>query len=153
MARAARARCLDASGRLRHPAVERVTASIGKTPRPPDHFFTGFPSYWNIVVFYLFVAGFPLAVNAAILLVLAGLVFVPIRYVYPSRTPVLQPLTIALGAVWAVLMLVMLWEFPAVSRAAFWASLGFPAYYMVLSLTLNFRRRRARGLKPPRYDP
>ena len=37
-----------------------------------DHFFTGFPSYWNIVVFYLFVARLPPAVNAAILLVLAA---------------------------------------------------------------------------------
>ena len=24
--------------------------------KTPDHFFTGFPSYWNIVVFYLYVA-------------------------------------------------------------------------------------------------
>jgi phosphatidylcholine synthase len=110
-----------------------------------DHFFTGFPSYWNIVVFYLFVAGFPPAVNTAILLALAALVFVPVKYVYPSRTPILRPLTVALGAVWAVLMLAMLWEFPAVSRTLFWASLGFPAYYAVLSLVLNVRKRRREG--------
>jgi phosphatidylcholine synthase len=113
--------------------------------KTPDHFFTGFPSYWNIVVFYLFVAGFPPTINAAILLLLALLVFVPIKYVYPSRTPVLQPLTIALGCVWGVLMLVMLWEFPAVSRTVFWASLGFPAYYAALSLVLNVRRRPRGG--------
>ena len=29
-----------------------------------DHFFTGFPSYWNIVVFYLFVLELPPGVNA-----------------------------------------------------------------------------------------
>ena len=106
-----------------------------------DHFFTGFPSYWNIVVFYLFVARFPPTVNAAILLVLAALVFVPIRYVYPSRTPTLRPLTVTLGAIWAVLMLVMLWQFPAISPVLFWASLVFPAYYVGLSLALHFRRR------------
>ncbi len=105
-----------------------------------DHFFTGFPSYWNIVVFYLFVARLPPAVNAAILLVLAAFVFVPIRYVYPSRTPTLQPLTVTLGAIWGVLMLAMLWQFPAVSPVMFWASLVFPAYYTVLSLVLHFRR-------------
>ena len=81
-----------------------------------DHFFTGFPSYWNIVVFYLYLAGWPPLVNAAVLLALAVLVFVPIRYVYPSRTPVLRSLTIGLGIVWGVLMLVMLWQMPAVSR-------------------------------------
>ncbi len=103
-----------------------------------DHFFTGFPSYWNIVVFYLFVAGLSPLVNAVILLLLAALVFVPIRYVYPSRTRVLQPITLALGVIWAVLMLVMLWQFPAVSRLVFWASLVFPAYYVILSLVLHF---------------
>ena len=38
----------------------------GVTPggKLPDHFFTGFPSYWNIVVVYLFVLGCPRQVNA-----------------------------------------------------------------------------------------
>jgi phosphatidylcholine synthase len=105
-----------------------------------DHFFTGFPSYWNIVVFYLLVAGLPPAVNAAILLLLAVLVFVPIKYVYPSRTPLYQRLTVALGSMWGVLMIVMLWQYPLVSPAVFWLSLLFPAYYTALSLFLQFRR-------------
>jgi phosphatidylcholine synthase len=105
-----------------------------------DHFFTGFPSYWNIVVLYLFVAGLAPAVNAAVLLGLALLVFVPIRYIYPSRTAVLQPLTLALGVIWAVLMLAMIWQLPAVSPFVFWGSLVFPAYYIALSLALQFRR-------------
>jgi phosphatidylcholine synthase len=106
-----------------------------------DYFFTGFPSYWNIVVFYLFVADTPSRVNAAILVALAVLVFVPIRYVYPSRTPTLQVPTVALGVIWGALMLVMLWQVPAVNRGVFWASLVFPVYYVVLSLTLHLRRR------------
>ena len=106
-----------------------------------DHFFLGFPSYWNIVVFYLFVARWPAEVNGVILLVLVVLVFVPIRYLYPSRSPVLQAPTIALGVIWALLMLVMLWQFPAVSRAIFLASLVFPIYYAMASLWLEFARR------------
>ena len=105
-----------------------------------DHFFTGFPSYWNIVVFYLLVAGLPSRVNGVILLALAALVFVPIRYLYPSRTPVLQVPTNVLGAVWGVLMLVMLWQYPAISRPVFVGSLVFPTYYVALSLALQFRR-------------
>jgi phosphatidylcholine synthase len=108
--------------------------------KTPDHFFTGFPSYWNIVVLYLFVARLSPAVNAGILLLLATLVFVPIRYVYPSRTPALQRLTLILGLMWAVLMVVMLWQFPAVSPLVLWASLVFPAYYVVASLLLHFTR-------------
>jgi len=34
----------------------------------------------------------------------------------------------------------MLWQFPAISPVLFWASLVFPAYYVVLSLALHFRR-------------
>lgn len=108
-----------------------------------DHLFTGFPSYWNVVVFYLYVAGWRPALNAAILLACAVLVFVPIRYVYPSRTPILQPATIALGGLWGVLMVIMLWQAPDVSRPIFWFSFVFPAYYILLSLMLDARRRRA----------
>lgn len=107
-----------------------------------DHYFLGFPSYWNIVAFYLFVARWPPEVNAAILLALAVLVFVPVRYLYPSRGVAFQGLTLALGAVWGALMLVMLWQFPAVSRPVFMASLVFPVYYTAVSLWLEMRRRR-----------
>jgi phosphatidylcholine synthase len=43
-----------------------------------DHFFTGFPSYWNVVALYLFVAGLTPVANGVILLALAALVFVRI---------------------------------------------------------------------------
>jgi len=110
--------------------------------KTPDHFFTGFPSYWNIVVFYLLVLRLPPEVNALILLGLAVMVFVPIRYLYPSRGPSYRGLTIGLGVVWGVLMLVMLWQFPAVSRPILAASFVFPAYYTILSFVLHARRRR-----------
>ena len=106
-----------------------------------DHFFTGFPSYWNIVVFYLYVAGWPAMVNAAILLTLAALVFVPIRYIYPSRTPSYQTVTNLLGVVWGIQMIAMLWLMPDVPRLLLWTSLVFPLYYIVLSFMLDRRRR------------
>jgi phosphatidylcholine synthase len=112
--------------------------------KTPDHFFTGFPSYWNIVVFYLYLAGWPPIVNAILLLVLASLVFVPIRYVYPSRTPVVRSVTVTLGIAWGAMMGVMVWQMPTLSRMLFWTSLAFPAYYVVLSLVLDARRRAAR---------
>jgi phosphatidylcholine synthase len=107
-----------------------------------DHLFTGFPSYWNIVVFYMLIARLPSIVNAAILLGLAALVFVPIRYVYPSRTRAMRWPTNLLGAIWGVLMLVMLWRYPAVSQTLFLASLAFPLYYFLLSLYLTTKRTK-----------
>jgi phosphatidylcholine synthase len=108
-----------------------------------DHFYTGFPSFWNVIVFYLYVAQWPPIANLAILLVLAALVFVPIRYVYPSRTPAWRPLTIALGLVWGALMLVLVWQMPEVSQPVLWASCVFPLYYVLLSLALQHRRAPA----------
>jgi len=105
-----------------------------------DHFFTGFPSYWNLVVFYLFVMRASSIVNAIILLVLAVFVFVPIRYLYPSRTPYWRLLTIALGLVWGAMLLVMVWQLPVVSPTLLWGSLLFPVYYVVLSLAVGRRR-------------
>jgi phosphatidylcholine synthase len=105
-----------------------------------DHFFTGFPSYWNIVVFYLFVMRSSQVVNAIVLLVLAAFVFVPIRYLYPSRTPQLRALTVALGLMWGITLLVIMWRLPAVSPPLLWGSLLFPAYYVVLSLIVGRKR-------------
>jgi phosphatidylcholine synthase len=109
-----------------------------------DHFFTGFPSYWNAVTFYLLVAGWPSEVNAAILVVFAVMVFVPIRYVYPSRTLEWRVVTNVAGAIWAGLMLLMLWQYPAVSERVFWLSLAYPSYYFLLSFWLHFRRSPSR---------
>ena len=102
-----------------------------------DHFFTGFPSYWNIVVFYLLAGGRSMVVNGTPLLAFAVLVFVPVRFIYPSRTPFWRLATNVLGALWGIAMLVMIWQYPAVSRSLFLASFIFPVYYAVLSLAVS----------------
>ena len=106
-----------------------------------DYFFTGFPSYWNIVALYIHAARTPPLFNAGVLLVLVALVFVRIGWIYPSRTPVLQGLTNLLGAIWAVMMLAVTYLLPDVPRWLLIVSLFFPVYYTVLSLWLNARRR------------
>jgi phosphatidylcholine synthase len=113
--------------------------------KTPDHFFTGFPSYWNVVALYLYVLGLGPAANAAVLLVLAVLVFVPIGYVYPSRTAAWQVPTVVLGTAWATLMVAIAWMLPNVSRPAVHLSLAFPLYYFAVSLVLHARRRAGRA--------
>jgi phosphatidylcholine synthase len=106
-----------------------------------DHFFTGFPSYWNIVALYLYVFTVPPGAAAAILVLLSALVFVRIGYVYPSRTPVLRGLTVTFGSAWAVLIGAVIVWLPSPPRGLAIASLVFPVYYIVLSLVLHARRR------------
>jgi len=149
---------LDASGGLPRFLVFPVAAVVllssmygfvAPDAKSSDHFFTGFPSYWNIVVLYLLLFGTSPRVNAIVLLALSALVFVRIGYVYPSRTPTLRPLTLALGAIWGaqIAAIIVLWPSPPPWLAI--GSLAFPVYYLVLSLVLHFRR--AAGSEGPAY--
>jgi len=111
-----------------------------------DHYFTGFPSYWNVVAFYLYALGWPRALNAVVVVAFSVAVFVPIRYVYPSRTLTLRSLTVGLGLVWAATVLYALLRLAleaTVPRTVVLVSLAYPVYYVALSLALTARRSTA----------
>lgn len=114
-----------------------------------DYFFTGFPSYWNVVALYVAVLGLPLWANAALILAFAVMVFVRIGYVYPTRTPALQRTTLVLMALWAVQLLLLIVWMPAPPRWLVLSSLVFPVYYVALSFVLHSRRPNA----APSTDP
>lgn len=113
---------------------------VAPDAKTADYFFTGFPSYWNIVVLYLYVMGATPATTAVVLVVLCALIFVRIGYVYPSRTPVLMRTTLMLSALWGGAIAAIIWQLPGRSGTLTILSLGFPVYYFVLSLVLQFRR-------------
>ena len=104
-----------------------------------DNFFLGFPSYWNIVAFYLYVLKTPAWVNAFALIALSILIFVPIKYIYPSRSPRFRVQSIVLGALWGAAILYSIYRLPEPPRAILFASLFYPAYYTALSLWLQLR--------------
>ena len=118
---------------------------VAPDAKSSDHFFTGFPSYWNIVVLYLLLFKVSPGINAVVLLVFSALVFVRIGYVYPTRTPTLRMLTLLLGAAWALLIGAIIWFWPSPPAWVSIASLVFPVYYTVLSLVLHARRGSAVG--------
>lgn len=113
-----------------------------KSAKTSDHFFLGFPSYWNIVAFYFYVLKTPLWVNAFLVLIFSALVFVPIRYLYPSRSPVLRGLTVSLGVLWGIMVLIIIYYLPQPPTSLVFGSLLFPAYYLILSFWLEASRRR-----------
>jgi phosphatidylcholine synthase len=99
-----------------------------------DHYFKGFPSYWNIMVFYLFMLRLNVWINLAVVVLLSALVFVPIKYIYPSRTAVHQGLTMALAVVWGIINIVILATYPNQAPWLIWVSLLFAVYYTGMSL-------------------
>jgi len=102
-----------------------------------DHFFLGFPSYWNVVAFYVVVLQISPEVTGAILAICSILVFVPIRYVYPSRTKVLRSFNIVLTAVWLATYAILLLQYPDPHPAVVAISLAYLAYYAGLSIYLT----------------
>jgi phosphatidylcholine synthase len=108
-----------------------------------DHFYKGFPSYWNITVYYMFLLGWSPGFNLAFLLALSVLVFVPIKFIYPSRTIALRTLTWTLLLAWMVAHAVLLARFNDPPLWLAWGSLSFVVYYVGASLWLMVRRRRA----------
>jgi phosphatidylcholine synthase len=121
-----------------------------------DGYFVGFPSYWNIVAFYLYVLQIPGWFAAVLVFVLAALTFVPSYYMYPSRGATLSRLTNFLGGVWVALLVWVLWDLSSdqpIARGAAQpvqtlalASLFYPIYYMAASWGITlFRWGRPRS--------
>ena len=106
-------------------------------------FFVGFPSYWSIVVFYLYLLDTPPLFNTLLILGLALLVFVPVRFLYVSRLRRGRALHITLGSVWSLLCIVALTLEPGLLRAGIlYVSLIYPLFYTVHSLQLDWRSRQ-----------
>jgi phosphatidylcholine synthase len=120
-----------------------------------DGYFLGFPSYWNLVAFYLYVLRPPAWVSLTLLLMFTVLTFVPTRYLYPSQRGRLNRLTNFLGAVWTLLLLGILYCLPpdegmiglpadGPARALTLVSLFFPVYYLGASWLISLRMWRSR---------
>jgi phosphatidylcholine synthase len=113
-----------------------------------DGYFRGFPSYWNVVAFYLYYLRPPAGLALAVVLGLAVLTFVPAKYLYPSQPGALNRVTAVLAALWAAALVLVLTGAVHPMRTWLTASLLFPAWYMGASwwVTLrDWRRGHGRG--------
>lgn len=99
-----------------------------------DYTFKGFPSYWNVVVFYLFMFNANHWVNFWVIATLTVFVFVPIKYLYPSRMIRFQKLTLTFTTLWGLLCLMIWLQYPNFQPWMLWASLLYLVYYVGLSL-------------------
>lgn len=124
-----------------------------------DGYFLGFPSYWNIIAFYLYVLRPPAWFSLTVLLFFALMTFVPARYLYPTHRGRLNRWTNWLGAAWGIFMIAIVWRLPAEghvdppTHVLALMSLVFPAYYLAVSWIISvrivyraYRQRRAHAL-------
>jgi phosphatidylcholine synthase len=105
-----------------------------------DHFFLGFPSYWNVVAIYLYWFALPVGWNMAIILFLAILTFVPALYLYPSYSGQYSQLIRWSCLVWTMLLtLIVLGLFDHRGPVVL-VSFAFPVLYLALSWLITLRR-------------
>jgi len=82
-----------------------------------------------------------------VLVVCSFLVFVPIRYVYPTRTVVFRRLSLTLTALWLGSYAAILWQMPDPNPLILAFSLLYLFYYFGLSLYLSAKMLEARRLE------
>ena len=105
-----------------------------------DHYFLGFPSYWNIVAVYLWWLDLSPTLTVIAIVIPAVLTFVPTRWLYPSRNTVLWKTTWALGIPWLLMLGWLLFQ-DEPERKWILISLYYPAYYVLASFYIDIRIR------------
>ena len=112
-----------------------------------DHFFLGFPSYFNVVAFYAIVFEPGPGALAAVLVLCSFLVFVPIRYIYPTRTVVFRRISLTLTTLWLASYAAILWQMPDPAPSILFFSILYLFYYFGLSFYLSAKMLEARRLE------
>jgi phosphatidylcholine synthase len=109
-----------------------------KDAKTEDDFFLGWPSYWNVVAVYVWLLGVTPALATVVVMLCALAVFVPLKYVYPSKLRVARGATLIGACVWGALLVASITA-PERARPLHLAaiSLFFPAYYVALSAWLG----------------
>jgi phosphatidylcholine synthase len=112
----------------------QFTQVDAKTDSTDEYFFKGFPDYWNVMVIYMLIMQLNPWINLVLLVVFNVLIFVPIKYIYPTRTRRLKTLTLVLSGIYGVIGLVGIILYPNVPAWILYASFAYIAYYFILSI-------------------
>jgi len=104
-----------------------------KTDNTNSYFFRGFPSVWNFLVLYMMLLGLNPWINLAALVICNVLVFVPIKFLYPSRNSRLRRFTLAFTYAYGALGIWGLLQYPEVPAWVAPVSFLYVAYYAVMS--------------------
>lgn len=105
-----------------------------------SYFFKGFPSVWNFLVIYMMLLGLNPWINFSALVICNILVFVPVKYLYPSRNVRLRRFTLGFTYLYGALGIWALLQYPDVPAWVAPVSFVYVAYYAALSLFPKFGR-------------
>lgn len=104
-----------------------------------DCFFTGFPSYWNFVVFYMYSFQTSVTTNIIATIILIALVFIPVKYIYLSRMShvthnvLFKWFILAVSLLYGAVNLWMLYAFPHYPVFCYYFVITYMCFYFSLS--------------------
>lgn len=114
--------------------VDAKTDTLAGTGESNEYFFKGFPCYWNVMVLYMLIMQMNPWLNLAFVILFNILVFVPVKWLYPSRNTRLKRLTLILSYLYGIIGIWGVMQYPDVPRWVVWASFVYVGYYVALSL-------------------
>jgi phosphatidylcholine synthase len=103
-----------------------------------DDFFLGWPSYWNVLALYLWLLDLSPLAGSIWLVGLSIAVFVPLKYIYPSKLKVLRITANLGGLIWSLVLIGAI-AMPELAERFYVVeiTLSYPIFYMVLSVVLG----------------
>ena len=115
-----------------------------------DHFFVGFPSYWNVIVIFMLCFQSSQEINQIVIVILTIFSFIPIKYIYLSRTEYISKSKVVKVFTFLFTMLASIATFCAVivypmkTPSPFIVIiLAFTIFYILFSFKLNIKNSKA----------
>lgn len=100
-----------------------------------DYYFLGFPVLWNMVACYLyFVMDFSPQWNFFWIVVCSILHFVPLKFLYPSRTPKFRWLNILMTILFINSCGILVWLYPTKYLVIQWMAWVSAAYFGIMAI-------------------
>jgi len=103
-----------------------------------SYFFKGFPSVWNFLVVYMMLLRLNPWINLSLLVICNVLIFVPVKYLYPTRNTRFRKLTLVLTYLYGGLGVWGLVQYPDVPEWVVPTSFVYVIFYAVMSFFPKF---------------
>ncbi len=128
-------------------AVAAIAAAYGfcqRAAKTNDGYYTGFPNYWNFLIFYLYLFHLSATASAIILFVFSVLIWAPVEFASFSTRP-LRKLTVLMALLYGLNTsgIIYLFWFNRPYYMLAWLSLVFPLYYLFLAFYLRKLKSKA----------
>ena len=128
-------------------AVAAIAAGYGfcqKAAKTSDGYYTGFPNYWNFLIFYLYLFHVSPTASAITLLVFSVLIWAPVEFASLSTRP-LRKLTVLMAMLYGLITsgIIYLFWFDRPYYMLAGISLIFPLYYILLAFYLRQLKSKA----------